>query len=178
MPDILQRVLVLLIGLIGSAALAVNFNAARAQQPRGYSVQLGDLMNDSMQVHHTKLWFAGQASNWPLAAYEVAKLKETIEEVKEAIVDIQSTSAEWRRLPVGELLHNLDSHLDNLADAVKAKDAARFEATYRATTAACNACHVRAGQSQIKIMVPQAAAGSAFVDQDFAPAGGLQKHDQ
>jgi hypothetical protein len=175
MPDILQRALVLLIGLVGSAVLAVNFNAAQAQQPRGYSVQLGDLMNESMQVHHTKLWLAGHAGNWSLAAYEVAKLKETIEEVKEAIVEIQSTSAEWRRLPVGELLANLESHLNNLADAVKAKDSAKFEAAYRATTSACNACHARAEQSQIKIMVPHPATSSTFVDQDFAPAGGLQK---
>jgi hypothetical protein len=99
----------------------------------------------------------------------VAKLKETIEEVKEAIVEIQAGSAKWQSVPVGELLGSLDSHLNALNQAVKAKDAAKFAADYQTLTAACNACHVRAGQPQIRIMEP--AAGGAFVDQDFAPAG-------
>jgi hypothetical protein len=171
MLDKLQRVLVLFIGLIGSAALAVNFNAARAQQSGAYPVHLGDLMNQSMQVHHTKLWLAGHTGNWRLAAYEVAKLKETIELVKEAIVEIQRASTKWQRAPVGELLGNIDSQLNALNQAVKAKDAEKFTAAYRGLTAACNTCHSRIGESQIKIMEPAPSAGGAYIDQDFSPGG-------
>ena len=61
-------------------------------------------MNEAMQVHHAKLWFAGHANNWALAGYELKKIKETIEEVKETIVDIQMAAPQWQRVPVGEML--------------------------------------------------------------------------
>ena len=173
MPETFKRTLALvgLVGGIAGAALLVNFNVppARAQATRVELQHLGDLMNESMQVHHTKLWLAGHANNWPLAGYEVAKLKATVEEIKEAIVEIQTGSAKWQKVPVGELLGSLDSHLSALDQAVKAKDADKFTAAYSGLTAACNACHTRAGEPQIKIIEPT--AGGAFIDQDFAPAG-------
>jgi hypothetical protein len=168
--------LVFFFGFIGSVALLVNFSAtpASAQQPRGreYSAHLADLMNEAMQVHHTKLWLAGHANNWPLAAYQVKKLKETMEEIKEAIVDIQTASPKWQSVPVGEMLQVIDSDLETLGQAVKAKSPAKFEAAYSELTAACNACHARAGESQIKIIQP--AAGNAYIDQDFTPGGASQ----
>lgn len=180
MPDRVKwaLALVLLLGSLGGAALLVNFETtpARAQAPSAnrYMPHLGDLMNQSMQVNHTKLWLAGHAGNWRLAAYEVAKLKETIEEVKEAIVDIQKSSAKWQRAPVGELLGNVDSELNALRQAVKAKNPDRFTAAYRGLTAACNACHRRVGESQIKIIEPAPAGGGTFIDQDFTADGGAQ----
>jgi len=140
MPKPWKRTLAL-IGLIGGIAiLLVDFNSApvRAQASRAELMHLGDLMNQSMQVHHSKLWLAGHAENWPLAAYEATKLKETVEEVKEAIVEIQTGSAKWQSVPVGELLGSLDSHLDALDQAVKAKDAAKFATSYQALTAPAN----------------------------------------
>jgi hypothetical protein len=180
MPDGLKRVLALglLLSSIGGAALLVNFDAspARAQAPNvnQYLPHLGDLMNQSMQVHHTKLWLAAHAGNWRLAAYEVAKLKETVELVKEAIVDIQKASAKWQKAPTGDLFGNLDSELHALDQAVKAKDADKFTAAYRGLTAVCNACHARVGEAQIKIIEPAPAAGGIYVDQDFSAGGGGQ----
>jgi hypothetical protein len=178
MPDSLKRVLALglLLGFVSGGALLVNLAAtpARAQAPNQYLPHLGDLMNQSMQVHHTKLWLAGHAGNWRLAAYEVAKLKETVELVKEAIVDIQKASAKWQKAPTGDLFGNLDSELHALDQAVKAKDADKFTAAYRGLTAVCNACHARVGEAQIKIIEPAPAAGGIYVDQDFSAGGGGQ----
>jgi hypothetical protein len=179
MPASLKRTLalVLLLGSIGGALL-VNFDAtpARAQAPNvnRYLPHLGDLMNQSMQVHHTKLWLAAHAGNWRLATYEVAKLKETVEMVKEAIVDIQQASAKWQKAPVGDMFGNLDTELHALDQAVKAKDADKFTAAYRDFTAVCNACHARVGESQIKIIEPVPAGGGSFVDQDFTAGGASQ----
>jgi len=168
--------LVLLCGLIGGAALVVNFSAtpASAQQrgAREFPPHLGDLMNEAMQVHHTKLWLAAHANNWPLAAYQVKKLKDTMEEIKEAIVYIQTASPKWQSVPVGEMLQSIDSHLENLVQAVKAKSPAKFETSYSELTAACNACHARAGEPQIKIVQP--VGGNTFIDQDFTPDGAPQ----
>jgi len=165
--------LVLLCGFVGAGALFAESGVtpAEAQQIREneISVHLGDLMNESMQVHHMKLWFAGHANNWQLATFEARKIEETIEELKEAIVSIQSKSTKWQRFPVGEMLNIFDKSLDGVKKAVKEKNSANFEAAYGKLTAACNACHIRAGESQIKIIVPT--GKGPFANQDFGASG-------
>ena len=131
---------------------------------------LGEIMS-LQQMRHTKLWLAAHAGNWRLATYEVAKLKETVEMVKEAIVDIQQASAKWQKAPVGDMFGNLDTELHALDQAVKAKDAEKFTAAYRGLTGVCNACHARVGESQIKIIEPAPAGGGTYVDQDFTGGG-------
>jgi hypothetical protein len=160
------------LGLVGIVCLLVTLNSTlvRSQEMKGkgYLPRLADMMNDAMQTHHIKLWAAGQANNWTLAAYESKKIKETIEEIKESIIDIQVSSPQWQRVTLGEMLTKFDSSLMSLDDAVKAKDAAKFEMTYRELTAACNVCHVSVGQSQVKIIVPVSNGNGSFSDQDFA----------
>ena len=174
MQYIIKKALVamFLLGLVGLAGLSIIFDAtpgfAQEVKDKRQLPRLADLMNEAMQVHHTKLWFAAHAENWVLADYETMKIKETIEEIKETIVDIQTASAQWQRVPVGEMLQSVDSNLGNLAKSIKAKDSAQFDIAYRGLTAACNACHVRAGQSQVKIIVPLSQGGGMFPDQDFA----------
>ena len=178
MQSIIKRALVVMffLGLVGAAGLLFNLIAppgfAQEVKSKGPLPRLADLMNEAMQVHHTKLWLAGHAANWVLADYEMKKIKETIEEIKETIVDIQIASAQWQRVPVGEMLRSVDASLDMLAQAIKAKDGAKFDTAYRGLTVACNACHVRAGQPQIKIMDPLAEGGSMFPDQDFSNGDG------
>jgi len=163
-----------LFGVVGIASLLVNLdpNLVRAQEAKGNLPHLGDLMNNAMQIYHTKLWFARHANNWALAGYELRKIKETIEEVQEDIVTIQTRSPQWRHVSINEMLQNVDSNLKSLDQAVKAKDANRFDINYRELTAACNACHVSFGQPQIKIVEPL--SNGTFADQDFAADGGQQ----
>ena len=173
---ILKKTLALmsLLGLVSASGLLVNLNSTpgHAQEIKG--PHLADLMNEAMQVHHAKLWFAGHASNWALAAYEVRKIKETIVEIKETIVEIQIASPQWQRVPVGEMLTSFDSNLDAVDQAVKAKNAAKFDTAYHELTATCNACHTRAGQPQIRIIDPLPNGGSIFPDQDFTTDNGRQ----
>ena len=108
MQGFLKRALALtsLLGFISAGALLVNFTATpgRADEAKGkgYLPGLGDLMNTSMQLHHTKLWFAGHADNWELATYELKEIKETIE-------DIQNFSPDWQGIPVGTMVTTLES---------------------------------------------------------------------
>jgi hypothetical protein len=113
----------LLLGFVGSGALLVGSAAAHAEQAagKGYLPGLGDLMNASMQVHHLKLWFAGHADNWPLATYELKEIQETIE-------DIGTFAPKWHDVPVGEMVKTLDTSLEHLDAAIKAKDAVKFDA--------------------------------------------------
>jgi cytochrome c556 len=164
----------LLLGCVGIAGVLVNLDSThvRAQESKGNLPHVADLMNDAMQIHHTKLWLAGHASNWALATYEVRKIKETMGEVKEAIVAIQTSSPQWRNVSIGEMLQRVDTNLNSLEQAVEAKDANRFAASYRELTATCNACHMGFGQPQIKIIEP--VANGTFVDQDFSAESGRQ----
>jgi hypothetical protein len=177
MRDTLKRILRLaaLLGLVGTMALSVIVYAApgytQETASKGHLPRLAGLMNEAMQVHHTKLWLAGHAKNWDLAGYELNKIKDTIAEIKETIVDIQTTSPQWRSMPVGEMLRGIDSSLNVLDQAIKAKDPSAFEAAYSGLTASCNACHARAGQSQVKIIVPTTNGAGAFTDQDFTTGG-------
>ena len=174
MQGILKKAIefISILGLVGIVLLLITLSSplVRAQDIKGkaYLPRLADMMNDAMQIHHIKLWIAGRANNWTLASYEAKKIKETIEEIKETIIDIQALLPQWRHVTLGEMLTKFDSNLMALGQAVKAKDAAKFETSYRELTATCNACHVNAGESQVKIIVPVSNGSGNFVDQDFA----------
>jgi len=125
-------------------------------------------MNASMQVHHTKLWLAGNDGNWALAAYELKEIKETVE-------DIQTYSPKWHGIPVAQMVKGLDPSINSLNQGVIAKNSIKFNADFREFTAACNACHVAANQPEIKIMVPLTPDANKFADQDFTAGGRSQK---
>jgi hypothetical protein len=125
-------------------------------------------MNASMQVHHhLKLWFAGHADNWPLATYELKEIQETIE-------DIGTFAPKWHDVPVGDMVKTLDTSLEHLDAAIKAKDAVKFDAAFHELTETCNACHYAADQSAIKITEPPPQGGGSFADQDFTTGKGPQ----
>jgi hypothetical protein len=46
-----------------------------------YKPGFGEFMS-SIQVHHSKLWFAGQNQNWKLADFEIHEIMEAIENIK------------------------------------------------------------------------------------------------
>ncbi len=69
--------------LIVAVLLAIPVaNAQDASEP--YEPSIGDIMAQQ-QVRHLKLWFAGRAGNWPLADYEIGKLKDGFEDVNKQI---------------------------------------------------------------------------------------------
>jgi hypothetical protein len=130
--------------------------APPASRPR-----LGALMTMTVQPRHTKLALAGQARNWPYAAYELHELQESFERAARAW-------PQWRTVPIAEMMGNLTTEpMAALAQAIKSADVTRFTAAYGQLTAACNACHQAADRGVVVIQVPQ---GTAFPDQDFRPA--------
>ncbi len=46
-----------------------------------YKPGLGDLMS-GIQVHHAKLWFAGQNENWKLAEFELHEIDEGVDDIR------------------------------------------------------------------------------------------------
>ncbi len=120
----------------------LGLDSLRAQAPG-----LGDYMS-TIQLHVSKLWFAGQASNWKLAKYELGELEETIDgaealHAKKNGVDVSAVlqSVQQTQLPLVE--KSIVQH--NLRD---------FGSAYNQTLAACNGCHRPAGYEFIHIIVP------------------------
>src|SRR5262245_8311464 len=51
-----------------------------------YKPGLGEFMS-SIQVHHAKLWFAGQNNNWKLADFEIHEIMEAVEDIQHYAAD-------------------------------------------------------------------------------------------
>jgi hypothetical protein len=80
-----QRLTWLLAAAVTLTALACGQRspagpAAPAVLSEAYAPGLGELMT-LQQMRHTKLWLAGQAGNWELAAYELDELGEGFDDV-------------------------------------------------------------------------------------------------
>lgn len=140
-------------------ALAVSASTvAIAQTPPPYQPGMGDLMVTIVQPRHLKLGLAGQARNWDYADYAQHELEEALETVEKHI-------PKWRNLDIGQLMAaTVKQPLEEVEKAVKAKNAAAFDAAYRQVTEACNACHRSANLPAIVIKVPDA---SPFPNQEF-----------
>lgn len=143
----------------GGAALAQDSPFAQAPYPAAPArpelyATLGDIMGLT-QIRHEKLWHAGRAENWELAAYEIQQLRSTL--VRSAVL--------YLNIPI-ELIMAADEPMEELAKAVKAQDGKAFAEAYTQVTAACNACHHAGGVGYIRMVVPRT---SSFTNQDFAP---------
>src|SRR6187549_1736954 len=46
-----------------------------------YKPGFGEFMS-SIQVHHNKLWFAGESQNWKLADFEIHEIQESIDDIE------------------------------------------------------------------------------------------------
>jgi molecular chaperone GrpE (heat shock protein) len=96
-----------------------------------YRPGFGEMMS-GIQVHHSKLWFAGRNRNWQLASFEIKELKEIIEDIEKYQKDRKDT----------KLMHMIEPALDSVKTAISAKDLEKFTKSYEFLTSSCNECHV------------------------------------
>jgi hypothetical protein len=137
-----------------SAGIAIGEPAKEQHGPN-----LIDFMT-TIQNHHAKLWYAGNARNWELADYQIDELKEALEDAGKLIPD-------YKGMPVRAMIENLTMPpIGDVENAIRAQDRAKFTIAYDKLTAACNSCHQGSKRSFIVIQRP---AGAAFPNQSFAP---------
>jgi hypothetical protein len=121
-----------------------------------YVPRLGDIMN-AIQSRHMKLWFAGKARNWELAAYELRQIENGLMEAATLYPGIPASNVTTMATPT-----------QSIADAIEAKDGGRFAKAVGDFTSGCNACHRSIGRGYIVMQVPTA---SPFSDQVFSAQG-------
>ena len=125
----------LALGIVGFLPACSNHHTAHHEH---YAPGLGEIMAQSA-VRHAKLWFAGRAQNWELAAYEIDELHEGFEDAGKF-----HPNHKHIRQPIPELITDtMEPPLAQLEKAIEAKNLAAFTETYDQLTAGCNACHQR-----------------------------------
>jgi hypothetical protein len=123
---------------------------------------LGEIMS-LQQMRHTKLWLAGQAKNWDLAAYEVDELGEGFDDV----VKLHPTHKDSPVAPKDAIPRMVTAPIADLRAAVEKQDATAFAHAYDALTTACNNCHAATNFGFNRVQRP---ATNPYPNQVFEPA--------
>jgi hypothetical protein len=144
------------------AALLLAAGLARAQdsgkQENGSAEEAEGLPHLSeimvqQQVRHIKLWFAGDAGNWPLADYEIDHLKDGFDDVAKLL------GGDIAQQHVGGAISRLEK-------AIESKDHQAFVSAFDRLSAGCNSCHHTLGHAFIVIQRPVLLP---YSDQNFSP---------
>jgi hypothetical protein len=150
----MKRIIVTAALLAASAALADDHPTKQPYEPG-----LGEFMT-ATQLRHAKLWFAGKAGNWALAAYEV-------DEIKEGLEDAAKLHPTHDGVPVADMIKTIiDPKIEPLEKAIQGKSGAQFIAAFDELTKGCNSCHAAAGKPFIRIQRPSEPPVS---NQNFTP---------
>lgn len=96
----------------------------------GYKPGFGEFMTN-IQLHHAKLWFAGQNNNWELAGFEIHEIMESMDGIKQYQPERKET----------ERIGMIGPAIDSVNTAIEQKDILKFRNSYRLLTSTCNNCH-------------------------------------
>jgi hypothetical protein len=118
-----------------------------------YKPGLGEFMI-GIQIHHAKLWYAGQNRNWELAGFET-------DEIKEIIADIHTYQSQRKE---SKMTVMLSPALDSMNLAIQQKNLTGFIRSYNLLTNTCNNCHRASGFGFNVVKTPES---PPFSNQDF-----------
>ncbi len=126
-----------------------------------YVPGLGELMSLN-QMRHAKLWFAGEAGNWKLAAYELDELREGFDDVVR-YHPLHKDSP----VPIGEAVEKIMTEpLAEVGRAIERQDREGFARAYDVLTDGCNRCHQA---TNFGFNVVQRPTSNPYANQSFAP---------
>ena len=116
-----------------------------------YHPELGEQML-GIQIRHARLWFAGEARNWTLAAFELQEIKEAFD----AVVEQNPEHAIFQPQRLADILPAMTKQpVVALRDAIDHGSKAEFEMAFDGLSAACTACHRTAGNDFLVIERPK-----------------------
>jgi len=133
--------------------LQAQIDSLQRRLDNSYRPGLGEFMS-GIQVHHAKLWFAGQAGNWALADFETKEIREAIDDIQAYCTD----RPELASLPM------IKPPLDSMDEAIREKNIARFKIGFVLLTNTCNNCH-RATKHEFNVI--QIPSTPPFTNQVF-----------
>jgi len=148
----------IVVAVIAAALAVVGATAQQAVRPpeapaeEAPEMHLSSMMAQQ-QMRHIKLWFAGDAGNWPLAEYELGALKDGFDDIGKLVGD------DIVAQHVGGAMSALEKSFD-------AKDHAAFVIAFDRLSAGCNECHRTLDHAFIAIQRPTLLP---YSNQNFSP---------
>ena len=149
--------------------LAMSFPLAAAEQQSDrpsdreqtttYRPSLAVVM-ELIQLSHFKLWLAGNLRNWSLADYELSQMKASFAGRPNVVSQYSKANTTA-----------ISQSADEFRDAIRAKDGAKFDASFKKFTSECNSCHEAVGLDFIKMKIPATSPimTSPLSNQSFGP---------
>jgi len=138
-----------------SAEATNELTALRAEVNRlkGMAPDQSHAMKD-VAYHFGNLWFAGQKTNWPLAEFYWSETRSHLRWAVR-IIPVRK-DPQGNEIRLGEILDPIDkTSLQQVGDAIKAKDSAKFVESYKQMLDSCYACHLAAGKPFLRLQIPQ-----------------------
>jgi len=135
-----------------AAEIAALKNELAELKKSAYHPELGEQML-GLQIRHARLWYAGAAQNWVLAAFELQEIKEAFD----AVVEQNPDHAIFQPQRLADILPAMTkAPILALRDAIDHGSKAEFEKTFDGLSAACTGCHKVAGTDFLVIQRPTA----------------------
>jgi hypothetical protein len=160
-----MKFIILIVTVLLITSCSQQNNQAQEMQARIDSLQkklgemykpgLGEFMS-GIQVHHAKLWFAGQNQNWKLANFEVHEIQEALEDVQKFCSDRPEVKA----------IGMINPAIDSVNNSIQQRSLQLFKSSFIVLTNTCNNCHKATEHEFNVVTVP---TNLPVVNQDFKP---------
>jgi len=126
---------------------------AEVERLKGVVPDQSHAMKD-VAYHFANLWFAADKKNWPLADFYWSETRSHLRWAVRIIPVRKDPQGNEIRLT--EILDPIDkTALQQVGDAIKAKDRTKFVETYKQMLDSCYACHLATGKPFLKLQLPQ-----------------------
>lgn len=126
---------------------------AEIEQLKGKVPDQSHAMKD-VGYHFANLWFAAQKTNWPLAEFYWSETRSHLRWAVRIIPVRKDPQGNEIRLT--DILDPIDkTSLQQVGEAIKAKDSAKFVETYKQMLDSCYACHLASGKQFLRLQIPQ-----------------------
>ena len=123
--------------------LQQQIDSLQQQLKNCYKPGMGDFMA-ALQIHHAKLYFAGQAANWKPATFEMKEIGEAFDGIRQYNTD----------RPELKSIDMIKPALDSVAQAILLKDGKLFMNCFLNLTKTCNKCHQATNHEFNLIKIP------------------------
>jgi hypothetical protein len=155
-----RRFVITGIAVAAAASLAIDIMASRSvaagpeMAPAEYLPSISDLMIATIQPRHERLWQAEQDKNWEFAGYELGNLRGAFNRIGLAHPAVHD-------ILFPEMIASVTERpLEELDNAIRAKDDKAFARGYVDLTNACNSCHQALNHGAVAIRVPSRTSAS------------------
>ena len=135
--------------------LQVQIDSLQNRLNNSYEPGFSEFMS-GVQMHHAKLWFAGNNNNWKLADFQVHKIQGALEAIQQFNTD----------RPEAKAIRMIYPAIDSVSNAIKQQNQQLFKSNFILLTNTCNTCH-RATQYAFNVItIP---ANPPISNQSFKP---------